>query len=245
LPTLLKILTAATTFGVIVGGWLLLQREEARKLAWTPLPGADGPQGKCALWFIGSSSIHRWFTLKDDMKPWIANNRGIDGATFLELGPRFAADPSPVPPDAIILYAGENDIAGGRTAQQSIADLNRFLDDKTRKFRETPVFVISMKPSPTRWRFFAEQRRYNIAAARIGQQRPDVTFVNIVPLLLKDGRPGNFYRPDGIHMTEAGYELWAAAIRDALRKYLPSGTAAACDPPVSRPGAPAASNAAH
>lgn len=238
-------LTALVTFSVIMGGWWLFQSYEARKAASRPLPGAEGLQGNCALWFIGSSSIHRWFTLDRDMKPWIAHNRGIDGATFLELGPRFAADPEPVAPEAIILYAGENDIANGGTAQQAIADLNRFLDDKTRKFRQTPVFVLSMKPSPTRWKFFAEQTRYNIAAARIGQERSDVTFVNIVPLLLKDGRPGNFYRPDGIHMTEAGYVIWAGAIRDALRKYLPSGTAAACDPPIIGPAVPAAANAAH
>jgi len=225
-----KIATALIAFVVVLGGWWLFQQERERRLAHAPLPGEGGTQGLCALWVIGSSSVHRWTSVERDLSPWIAHNRGIEGATFAQLGPRFASETETRAPEAMILYAGENDIAAGGSARQAIADLEAFLADKTAKFGQTPVFVVSMKPSPTRWKFLAEQGRFNRAAAAIGRQRADVTFVDIVPLLLDKGRPGNFYQADGIHMNALGYGLWAAAIRDALRRYLPSGVVQHCDP---------------
>jgi len=225
-----KIITVVTTFVIIFGGWFLFRYYQAQQLSTTPLPGTGGRQGHCVLWFIGSSSVYRWSSLDADMKPWIAHNRGIEAATFAELGPRFAHEREKREPEAIVLYAGENDIARGGTPVKALADLSAFLDEKVRHFGDLRVFIISMKPSPTRWANFADQSRFNAEAAAIARRRPDVTFINIVPLLLVNGRPGNFYQSDGIHMNPDGYRLWAKAVREALGRTLPARVTRSCDP---------------
>lgn len=237
----------AVTFGLIFGGWWLFQVRQAQQLASAPLPGDEGRQGRCVLWFIGSSSIHKWQTLGQDMAPWITHNRGIDGATFAELAPRFAHEPEKQAPQAIILYAGENDIALGGKASKAVADLAAFLDEKKRQFGNVPILVLSMKPSPARWSYFAEQTRYNEAAARMATERPDMIFVNTTSPLLVNGRPGNYYVADGVHLSPAGYKIWANVVRAALRETLPPSVTRACDPsaPLTDPAGPAGAAAAH
>ena len=234
-----KLLTVIVTCGLIFGGWWLFRYYQAQQLASTPLPGNEGRQGHCVLWFIGSSSIHKWQTLDQDMAPWIAHNRGIDGATFAELAPRFAHETEKRAPEAIILYAGENDIAAGGTARKAVADLAAFLDEKKRQFGNVPIFVLTMKPSPARWGFFAEQARYNEAAAQIAKQRRDMTLIDTTTPLLVNGRPGDYYVGDGVHLNPEGYKRWAGAVRQALRVALPSKVTQSCDPAGPNANAPA------
>lgn len=221
-------MTALCVFLVIVGGWGVHRYYQMQKEASAPLPDDNGRQGRCALWFIGSSTINYWRSLAGDMTPWIAHNRGIAGAMFPEIIRHFAADEKVPPPEAIMLYAGENDIANGSNAGQEIVNLKAFLALKDRKYPRTPLYFISAKPSPTRWANFAEQSQYNAAARALINGRKDATFVNIVPVLLVNGRPGHFYVPDGVHLDPQGYGRVAKVIRDALEGDLPSEVLRRC-----------------
>lgn len=232
-----KLLTALCVFLLIVGGWGGYRFYAGQKLASAPLPDGGGRQGRCVLWFVGSSTINYWDTLAQDMAPWITHNRGIAGAIFPEIIRHFAAHENVRPPEAIMLYAGENDIAKGSSADREIANLKTFLAMKDRKFPDTPLFFISSKPSPTRWGSFAEQSRYNAAARKLADARPDMTFVNIVPALLVNGRPGDFYVGDGVHMNAEGYGRVAQVIRAALGNRLPADHVRRCAaPPGAQPG---------
>jgi hypothetical protein len=68
-----KLLIAVVAFATVLGGWI-----GGRFLITmhTPLPDAGGQQGRCVIWFVGSSSIHRWTTLAADIAPWITHNCG-------------------------------------------------------------------------------------------------------------------------------------------------------------------------
>jgi hypothetical protein len=221
-------LTALCVFLVIVGGWGAYRYRELQKEAAAPLPDDNLRQGRCALWFIGSSTINYWHSLAGDMAPWMAHNRGIAGAMFPEIIRHFEANEKVPPPEAIMLYAGENDIANGSNAGQEIVNLKAFLALKNRKFPRTPLYFISAKPSPTRWANFAEQSRYNAAARALIGGRKDAAFVNIVPVLLVNGRPGNFYVADGVHLDPQGYGRVAKVIRDALESDLPGEAIRRC-----------------
>jgi surface polysaccharide O-acyltransferase-like enzyme len=240
-----KAVTVAGMIALVFGGWWFTQASQADELAPLALPDTMGRQGHCALWFVGSSSIHKWKTLDEDMSPWTAHNRGVNGATFASLAPLFARDTELHAPEAIVLYAGENDIADGITAAASIENLRRFLAVKDRKFGKMPVFVVSLKPSPTRWSNFAEQARYNEGARKIAASRTDLTYIDIVPLLLINGRPGNFYVGDGIHMNHDGYKLWARAVRLALKAKMAPDISKACDPTLADPDAPMSAGVSH
>ena len=216
---------AILVFCAIFGGWEAVGRYRA---AHVTLPD-DGPrQGACSLWFIGSSSMHRWTSLDRDMAPWDTHNRGIDDATFAEILPRFANAAKDHKPVAIILYAGENDIASGVGVRAVISDLGRFLDLRNRMMGDVPVLILSMKPSPTRRSIFKSQMLFNRATQQLVERVPLTHYADITTPLLKDGRMGDNYRADGVHMNPAGYRIWADVVRQRLNEVLPPGTVRRC-----------------
>lgn len=214
---------ALAVFSGIFGTYMWARARE-------PLPGASARQGACVLWLVGSSSMSRWGSMGDDLSPWVAQNRGIAGATMSELNLHFAHDEAKHAPQAIVYYAGDNDLAFGRTVDEAVADLKEFLAIKTKLFGKTPVFFISLKPSPTRWEQRAVQEQYNAAARAIARARTDIAYVDIVPVLLENGRPGPFFADDGLHLNDEGYRRWTIALRRTLDERFKPTVLNRCNP---------------
>lgn len=224
--TLGKAALALAVFFTVTGGYARLG-VGGHSPAAGPLP--DDVNSRCALWFVGSSSMSRWTALERDMHPWVAHNRAIGGATLTELSARFAAERPRKVPRAVVFYAGENDLAYGVPADVVVAEFRTFLARKRASLGSTPVLFVSVKPSPTRLRFRPAQAAYNAAVRRLAAGRGDLRYVDIVPDLVRDGRFGPFYDGDGIHMNAAGYGVWTRAVRRALREHLPADVVRACD----------------
>lgn len=222
-----KMGVAALVFGMIVGGWLAVQHY---RQSTATLPDDNPRQSACSLWFVGSSSMHRWTSLKQDMAPWAVHNRGINDATFAHILPRFANAADDRRPAAIILYAGENDIAHGVPVRTVIRELAYFLDLRNRMMGDVPVLVLSMKPSPGRRSSLQNQRLFNAAAQRLLPHVRQAYYADITTPLLKDGILGDNYRPDGVHMNPAGYSIWAKVVRRRLDEILPPETLRRCTP---------------
>ncbi len=218
---------AAVICAAIVGGWGLVSGRDAH-FAVADLPDDPARQGRCALWFIGSSSIHRWTTLGADMAPWIAHNRGVDGATIRAITTRFLHEPNGARPQAIIFYGGENDIAYGETAAAAIADLRRFLDAKARRAGDVPVVLLGLKPSPGRWSMVAEQAAFSRAERAIAGETKGVTFIDLAPRMMAGAQPGPYFVADGIHLNPAGYAIWREAVWQGLKRALPERVVGDC-----------------
>lgn len=202
-----------------VVAWPMLTRLQTATVALLPLPGS-GEDDRCAIWFIGSSTVYRWDGLAHDMAPWKTVKRGVDGAMFPQLIERLANDPAKVPPRAIVLYAGENDLAAGTPVQKVVAERDRFLAQKARMFPQVPVLLVSLKPSPSRWSNRPEQLAYNTDTQRLAGSGGDLSYVEIGPLLMAGDRPGNHYVADGVHLKPEGYRLWVPALKAALEQRL-------------------------
>lgn len=222
-----KLAVALAVFGLIFGGWMLANRYSDTN---APLPDDRGrDESRCALWFVGSSSIHRWTSLQQDMAPWDTHNRGIDGATFAQILPRFAhVDGDDGTPRAIILYIGENDIAAGVAVRTVIHQLAAFLSLRSDRLGNVPVLLLSMKPSPTRSANLPDQRLFNAAARHLVAHMPAAHYADITTPLLKDGVLGDNYQPDGVHMNAKGYAIWARVVRHRLTQILPPDLVARC-----------------
>lgn len=225
---LVKALFGLSVFTATVGGWAAVQQRVAMH---TPLPDAGGRQGACVIWFVGSSSIHRWTTLAADMQPWIVRNRGVGGAFLPELRQRFANEGPVTPPQAIVFYAGDNDIAKGDTAASADDQFRQFVAAKMARMPDVPMLVLSVKPSPTRWSLRPVQNAYDAAMKRMAAQIPTLFFVDASAGLLVHRRPGPFFVEDGIHLSQAGYRVWARAVRAALADVLPPRVTAHCAAP--------------
>ena len=224
-----KLLVGAAVFLSVTGAYAgIVHRRTAAIDAARRLPDADRPTGRCSLWFVGSSTIARWQSLRQDMAPWDAHRRGVEGAELPQLTRWLSHDPAGARPAVIVLYGGENDIANGASVADTIAAYRGFIAVKRQRFGALPVIALSVKPSPTRWSNLSRQTEFNRWLADYAMHQRDVSFVDIRPLMVVDGHPGPLYQPDGIHMNAAGYAGWTRMIRARLADALPAATIDAC-----------------
>lgn len=178
----------------------------------------ESPPPECPVLFVGSSSIRLWSTLKKDMAPLPVLNRGFGGSTIAQSTMYFDRIVAPYRPRAIVLYAGENDLNDGQTPDAVAAEFRRFLEMKRARLSKTPVFYISAKPSKQRFGQFARQSELNAAIRQLAASSTDLTFIDVVTPMLRDGQPQDLYVEDGLHMNAAGYAIWRSLVRQALAK---------------------------
>lgn len=229
LSALFKPAFAILIFCTIVGGWLSYGRYRE---AHAPLPDSAERQGACALWFIGSSSVRRWSTVGRDMQPWIAHNRGIDDASYPEIRARFANEHAQAP-GAIILYAGENDLANGTPVRTVLRQLAMFVEERRAAEGNTPILLLSMKPSPKRAYILRDQLLFNAAARHLAMRDPSIHYLDVTTPLMETAKAKNLYQPDQVHMNARGYAIWADVVTKALASVMPVDIQRRCSQPHS------------
>jgi len=136
------------------------------------------PPAACQVLFVGSSSIVKWKdTLASDMAPIPVINRGFGGSHIEYVNHWFDQIVAPYQPRAIVFYAGENDIAAGKSADRVVADFDTFMALKTRALGRTPVYFISIKPSKLRLTQLPLQTETNDAYAHAPVSAPICTIL--------------------------------------------------------------------
>jgi lysophospholipase L1-like esterase len=160
--------------------------------------------------FVGSSTIRLWPDLKSDFPGVSVIQRGVGGSRMdeiLMLTPKIVL---PYKPRLIVLYAGDNDLAEGRTAAQVFEDYKSFTSLVHRSLPSTRVVFVSIKPSESRWRLVDQMRAANEMVKGFTDTDRRLLYVDVfTPMIGADGRPRpELYRDDKLHMTPAGYILW-------------------------------------
>ncbi len=123
-------------------------------------------------------------------------------------------------PKQVVLYAGENDIATGlQTGQQTyerFVALFRYVRKKLPNVRFT---YISIKSSPSRRKFLDEVTVANRLISRYLSHQRNTDFVDIQPVMHQPNGQllGALFKPDSLHMNEAGYQQWAKVLRPYLK----------------------------
>ena len=114
--------------------------------------GADAvqPPPAQAVLFIGSSSIRKWTSLARDFPDVRVINRGFGGSELSDSV--FYADRIAIPyrPRLIVVYAGDNDLARGKTPGDVHADFRAFCAKIHAALPETRILFVAIKPSPAR-----------------------------------------------------------------------------------------------
>lgn len=127
-----------------------------------------------------------------------------------------------------MVFARSNDI----TPQRAIApeDLLRvyrkFVERVRTALPEVPIYYIAITPSPSRWAVWNVARRANELIEDYSLTVDVLYVIDITSqLLAPDGKPDpRYYQADGLHMSEAGYEIWAREIRGRLLRDLGAGS---------------------
>lgn len=191
---------------------------------------ADGTSKPGSIMFLGSSSIRLW-----DLEKWFPGyptiNHGFGGSEISDSIHYFDRIVAPLKPVQIVFYAGDNDIAKGKSADVVHRDFKTFVGMLHERHPKTQLAYIAIKPSTKRWNLSKEMAKANALIAETCQTDELLTYVDIwTPMLGKDGRPRpELFVEDGLHLNEAGYKLWSGIVRELLPVVKPEEVDAAAN----------------
>ena len=169
--------------------------------------------------FVGSSSIVKWTTLAQDFPGVPVIQRGFGGSDLSDSV--FFADRivTPYKPRVVVVYAGENDLWAGKSADALLADFKAFNQKVHAAVPAARIVFIGLKPSPSRIRIRAEVLRANGLIAAECAKDKRLVFVDVFgPMLDAQGkdRP-ELYVDDQLHMKPAGYAIWTPLVAKAIK----------------------------
>lgn len=206
-------------------GVLAVPAEDGKNpaLRWEPAIAAFEAEDKAhpvepgGILFLGSSSIRMW-----DLAQWFpevpAINRGFGGSQISDSLYYFDRLVTPYAPSTIVFYAGDNDVAGGKTAETVAADFQTFTQKVWTVLPETRILYIPIKPSTARWMLYPEMKKANVAIRAQAEGEERLVYIDIESHMLgDDGTPRkDLLLKDGLHMTPEGYRIWTDLVMPHL-----------------------------
>ena len=184
--------------------------------------------------FVGSSTVRLW-PLRDSFPQWETRNRGFGGSTFADAIHFFERLVLPHTPSAVVIYEGDNDIAGG-LSPQTVAQQAAILIDRIQVAKpDTAIVLLGIKRSERRQKFWPEFEQTNIFFRDLAETRERVDYFDLDAILRgPDGRPDPaLFREDELHIHRDGYALIAQSLADLIRELVPpDGIATPESPPT-------------
>ena len=169
--------------------------------------------------FVGSSSIRLWQSLQKDFPGLPVLNRGFGGSVLSDVVEFENRIVVPYKPRTVVLYAGDNDLAAGKTPAQVFADFQEFVAIVHQSLPNTRVVFIAIKPSIARENIIDKIRATNQLIRDYIETDSKLVYVDIfTPMLDASGRPRReLFLQDGLHMNAEGYAIWRDLIAPVIR----------------------------
>ena len=179
----------------------------------------DNPPPTGGIVCIGSSSMRGWHEyIKEDLAPLTVIPRGFGGSNMNEA--LYFADRIVLKykPRAVVLYEGDNDISQKIPPQKIVDTFRSFVNKIHSKLPGCRIYVLSVKPSSSRWSIWPEMVATNKLLEKECAKNNLLTFVDVASVMLNsEGEPiKEIFLEDNLHMNREGYKLW----RDKLRPVL-------------------------
>jgi lysophospholipase L1-like esterase len=165
--------------------------------------------------FVGSSSIRLWDDLETDFAALpVVIKRGFGGSRLSDCVHYLDRLVIRYRPRMVLVYAGDNDLAEGRTPDDVLRQFEAFVQGVHSALPATRIAFISIKPSPARASLLPEIRHANAMIEQFAARQPGVAYVDVYsPMLAADGSPrAELFRPDELHLNATGYALWKSVI---------------------------------
>jgi lysophospholipase L1-like esterase len=212
---------------VLPGGWRLRgyvrphwEREAAERAAHRAARLAEfarEPVQRDAVVFLGSSTIER-FPLATAFPGVTCVDRGIGYESLAELLTRVATS-LPPEPKAVVVYTGSVDVRWlARPAEEVARNAEALLDLLAEHVPRARVAWIGVLPDRTQEpRAAARVTALNTMLAELLARRGD-TFVptHRAPLVDVEGRLAHDHSADELHLSERGYAVLAAWLREVF-----------------------------
>lgn len=171
--------------------------------------------------FVGSSSIRMW-DLDKSFPDLGALNRGFGGSQIHEV--RYFARRIVLPyrPRVIVFYAGDNDVAAGKSPEDTARDYRRFVRMVHRALPGTRIIFVAIKPSISRWALVDTMRDANERIRQFCERHAYLDYADTdTPMIGPDGKPRpELFMDDGLHLNATGYALWTEVLTPLLENAL-------------------------
>ena len=179
---------------------------------------SSGKSAPGAVLFVGSSSIRLW-KLEESFPELVTANHGFGGSFLSDSVHFFDRIVVPVKPSVIVVYAGDNDIASGKTPETVYADFQQFVAAVRGKLPDCrQVVYIGIKPSVKRWALAEKIQETNFLIKADCDKDPLADYADVwEPMLTADGKPNaDLLVDDGLHMNEKGYKIWTEVVKTVM-----------------------------
>jgi lysophospholipase L1-like esterase len=159
--------------------------------------------------FYGSSSIRLWKSLNQDFAGYPVVNCGFGGSRLSDCVRYVSRLVLRLKPAAVVLYAGDNDLAEGILPERAFASFRELYRALRGYSEQMPIAYISVKPCPARIRNLNNILRFNEMVKTFLQNEPGTRYIDICTAMLGPDRKPNpsLFVQDQIHLSGAGYQI--------------------------------------
>jgi lysophospholipase L1-like esterase len=181
------------------------------------------PPPKGAILLVGGSNARRWPDVGHYFPGETVLNRGFGGALLLDVLAFTDRIVLPYAPKLIILNAGGNDLAAGRTPEQVRDACRDFITKVRAALPAVKIYAVAIPPtvrSSKSESAMAIGRRANALLQELAATGRLDAFIDIVPSFLDaSGQPRlELYVEDGTHFTPQGHQILADLIHAAMKR---------------------------
>ncbi|SMC67845.1 GDSL-type esterase/lipase family protein [Pedobacter africanus] len=173
---------------------------------------------KKAILFIGSSTFTKWKDVNTYFPGHTIINRGFGGSSLPDVI-RYVEDiVYPYHPRQVVIYCGENDFTGGASAEAVVERVGQLLKLIRKKYPRIQVTYISIKPSPSREKYWTLMREANARIAMMISKMKRTSYINTYDAMFNaDGNiRSDIFLSDNLHMNAKGYAIWAKIMQPYL-----------------------------
>ena len=171
---------------------------------------------KNGILFIGSSSIRKWTDLEKRFPNEPIIRRGVGGCELWQVVDFYTPYILfPYQPRKIFIYAGENDIAAGKTGQFVFEEFQKLWVMINKKLPKTTIYFMSVKPSPSRAKFIGEVNIANKMIRKYLKNKKNSIYVDLSTVLFTPGTTtadSSLFEADLLHLNSKGYDKWQKAL---------------------------------
>jgi len=212
--------------GMVLSGYLFVtpaqaQQWESSIRKFEEMDNVNPPKPGVIV-FTGSSSIVRWDTLVDDMKPLPIINRAFGGSQYTDVNQFAKRIVNVYKPSAVVVYAGDNDLAekSPKTPESVAGDVRQFVQIVRADLPDTWIYVLSIKPSKLRWEQWPNMKAANQMIQEFLRTQQRAQYIDVAtPMFDAEGSlPRDLFVADGLHPTPKCYAIWTSIIKPVLLK---------------------------
>jgi lysophospholipase L1-like esterase len=188
-------------------------------------------QAPIDLLFVGDSITDQWSTKGSDVwkthfTRWNPANFGVGGDRTENVIWRITnGELDGFSPKVMVLMIGTNN-THSNSAEDIVAGIRKIIDITRQKSPEAKVLLLAVFPREPRMRDGELYKMPSEKVREINRMLPaladgnKVRFLDIGHNFIVDGRIPKDIMPDGLHLTQKGYELWAKAITPVLEEMM-------------------------